>query len=262
MERTRNSRSSLPLRLAQNGMEMAAQTERPTLEVCLSPALLHLYDLSQKVVVVIDVLRATSTICTALYHGAQKIIPVDSVERCMEIGRQLGAITAGERDGHIAPGLEHGNSPLEYPASFIQNKTLVLTTTNGTRLLHMAKDAEEIIIGSFLNLSVVCAYLRSKHSPVVLACAGWKDRINLEDSLLAGAIISRIKPHFDIQCDAALIAEQLYKATHNRLIAHMQQASHYKRLTKHGFQQDIAYCLTIDAAGVLPVYRDGAIELA
>ena len=241
---------------------MPEQTERPTLEVCLSPALLHLYDLAQKIVVVIDVLRATSTICTALYHGAQKVIPVDSVEKCMEIGRQLGAVTAGERDGHIAPGLEHGNSPLEYPASFIQNKTLVLTTTNGTRLLHMAKDAEEIVIGSFLNVSAVCEYLIARRRPVMLACAGWKDRINLEDSLLAGAIIHRIKSHFDIQCDAALIVEQLYEATHHRLMEHMQQASHYQRLTRHGFQQDIAYCLTIDAANVLPIYRDGAIALA
>jgi len=241
---------------------MAEQTERPALEVCLSPALLHLYDLSQKIVVVIDVLRATSTICTALYHGAQKVIPVDSVEKCMEIGRQLEAVTAGERDGHIAPGLEHGNSPLEYPASFIRDKVLVLTTTNGTRLLHMAKDAEEIIIGSFLNLSLVCEYLISRKRPVMLACAGWKDRINLEDTLLAGAIIHRIKTHFDIQCDAALIAEKLYEGTHKHLMHHMQQASHYKRLTRHGFEKDIAYCLTIDGAAVLPVYRDGAIELA
>ncbi|MCL6524410.1 MAG: 2-phosphosulfolactate phosphatase [Thermoflavifilum sp.] len=235
---------------------------KPSLEVSLSPALLHLYDLSQKIVVVIDVLRATSTICTALHHGAQKVIPVDSVEKCIEIGRQLGAITAGERDGQIAPGLEHGNSPLEYPASFIQGKTLVLTTTNGTRLLHMAKDAEEIVIGSFLNLSIVCDYLVARNRPVVLACAGWKDRINLEDSVLAGAILHRIKSHFDVQCDAALIAEQLYLATHNNLMEHIQQASHYKRLSQHGFQRDIAYCLKIDQATVLPLYRDGAIERA
>ncbi|MBX5439808.1 MAG: 2-phosphosulfolactate phosphatase [Thermoflavifilum sp.] len=239
-----------------------SQENKPGLEVCLSPALLHLYDLSQKIVVIIDVLRATSTICTALYHGASKVIPVDSVEKCMEIGRQLGAVTAGERDGHIAPGLEHGNSPLEYPASFIQGKTLVLTTTNGTRLLHMAKDAEEIVIGSFLNLSVLCDYLIRRNKPILLACAGWKDRINLEDTLLAGAIIDRLKSRFDIQCDAAIIAEKLFSASRKRLLENMQQASHFKRLTRHGFQQDIAYCLTIDQAAVVPVYRDGAIELA
>jgi 2-phosphosulfolactate phosphatase len=90
--------------------------------------------------VIIDVLRATSTIATALYNGAKCVIPVDSVAKCIELGRQIDGITAGERDGMIAEGLEHGNSPFEYPREFIGGKTLVLTTTNGTKLLHMALD--------------------------------------------------------------------------------------------------------------------------
>src|SRR6201990_160493 len=111
---------------------------KPTLYTALSPALLHLYDLNHAIVVIIDVLRATSTIATALHNGAKCVIPVDSVAKCIELGRQIEGITAGERDGKIAEALQHGNSPFEYPSSFVKGKTLVLTTTNGTMLLHMA----------------------------------------------------------------------------------------------------------------------------
>jgi len=113
-------------------------SDKPSLFTSLSPALVHLYDVTNSIVVIIDVFRATSTIATALYNGAKCVIPVDSVSRCMELGRQIEGITAGERDGKIAEGLEYGNSPFEYPRQFVEGKTLVLTTTNGTRLLHMA----------------------------------------------------------------------------------------------------------------------------
>src|SRR5215470_17746604 len=110
----------------------------PSLHTSLSPALVHLHDVSNTIVVIIDVLRATSTIATALYNGAKYVIPVDSVAKCIELGRQINCITAGERDGKIADGLSYGNSPYEYPREFISGKILVLTTTNGTKLLHMA----------------------------------------------------------------------------------------------------------------------------
>src|SRR5438034_6197947 len=106
---------------------------KPTLFTSLSPALLNLYDISSATVVVIDVLRATSTIATALYNGAKSVIPVDSVEKCIRLGRSMECITAGERDGQIAEGLQYGNSAFEYPRSFIGGKILVLTTTNGTK---------------------------------------------------------------------------------------------------------------------------------
>ncbi len=159
-------------------------SNKPSLHTSLSPALLHLYDLSNSVVVIIDVFRATSTIASALYNGAKCVIPVDSVPKAIEISRSIDGIAAGERDGKLAEGLQHGNSPLEYSPEFIGGRTLVLTTTNGTRLLHMAleRGAESIISGSFPNLSAVCDYLVAEGKNVVLGCAGWKDRFNLEDS--------------------------------------------------------------------------------
>jgi 2-phosphosulfolactate phosphatase len=240
-------------------------SNKPTLHTSLSPALLHLYDVSSSIVVIIDVLRATSTIVTALYNGARCVIPVDSVSRCMEIGKQIHGVTAGERDGKIAEGLEYGNSPFEYPKEFIEGKTLVLTTTNGTRLLHMALDkgAKEIIIGSFPNLSAVCDHLIEMKQNVILACAAWKDRVNIEDSLFAGAVVSKVRQHFSINCDSSHIAEAMYEKGKKDLFAFLKKndASHYHRLTGFGLEKDIRYCIAADVANVLPVYKEGKLVL-
>lgn len=232
--------------------------QRPSLYTCLSPALLHLYDLSESSVVIIDVLRATSTIATALHNGAHAVVPVASVPRCIELGRELGGITAGERDGKVAEGLSYGNSPFEYPSSFIQDRILVLTTTNGTKLLHMALDngAEEIITGSFPNLSAVCDHLVARNKPVILGCAAWKDRVNMEDTLFAGAVINRIGTHFSINCDSSHFAANLYQMAQTDLFGFMKanNASHYHRLMNYGLEKDIRYCLTPDQANVLPLF--------
>ena len=241
------------------------QATKPTLYTCLSPALLHLYEVTNTVVVVIDVLRATSTIATVLYNGAREIIPVDSVQKCIQLGRELACITAGERDGQVAPGLQYGNSSFEYPREFVAGKTLVLTTTNGTRLLHMAlaKGATEIITGSFLTLSAVCDHLVDIKKNVILACAAWKDKVNMEDTLFAGAVITRIKEHFDINCDSSHIAETLYNAGKEDLYEFMKanDASHYHRLTRFGLERDIRLCLIPDTANILPQYDSGKLSL-
>jgi len=236
---------------------------KPTLFTSLSPALLHLYDVNNSIVVIIDVLRATSTIATALYNGAKCIIPVDSVSRCIEIGKQIDGITAGERDGKVAEGLVYGNSPFEYPKDFIEGKTLVLTTTNGTRLLQMALDkgAKEITTGSFPNLSAVCEHLIEMKQNVILGCAAWKDRVNMEDMLFAGAVISKIRQDFSINCDSSHLAETIYKKAEKDLFGFMKKndASHYHRLMGFGLEKDIRYCLTADGANVLPVYNNGKL---
>ena len=238
-------------------------SSKPSLHTSLSPALVHLYDVSNSIVVIIDVLRATSTIATALFNGAKSVIPVDSVSRCIELGRQIDGITAGERDGKIAEGLKNGNSPFEYPREFIEGKTLVLTTTNGTRLLHMAleKGANEIITGSFSNLSAVCDHLVETNRNVILGCAAWKDRVNMEDVLFAGAVISRVRRHFEINCDSSHIAEAMYEKGKKDLFGFLRKnnASHYHRLMKFGLEKDIRYCLTADEANVLPIYSEGTL---
>ena len=239
------------------------QTAKPELYTCLSPALLNLYDVDKSIVVIIDVLRATSTIATALYNGAKSVIPVDSVAECIRIGKQIDSITAGERDGQIAEGLDYGNSPFEYPREFIEGKTLVLTTTNGTRLLQMAldKNAKAIITGSFPNLSAVCNFLLAQKQHVILGCAAWKNRVNIEDTLFAGAVINRIGAHFSINCDSSQMAATMYNDAKADLFQFMKSknASHYQRLSGFGLEKDIRYCLTADVANVLVVYEDGKL---
>ena len=233
---------------------------KPILETCFSPSLLHLYDLSDRIVVIIDVFRATSTIAAALHQGAQAIVPVASVDECIRLGQTLpNAITAGERDGQVAPGLQHGNSPLEYPRSFIENKTLVLTTTNGTRLLHMCTAAPDILTGAFLNLGAVCDYLLRENRNVLLACASWKDRYNLEDSLFAGAVYEQLKGYFQMNCDSTRAAGHLYRQAATDLYGFIQYSSHFLRLSKFGLQGDMEYCCRIDAHNVLPRYVDGQL---
>ncbi len=236
--------------------------EKRNLEVCFSPSLLHLYDTKDKVVVIIDIFRATSTITAALSNGAEKVIPVASVEECIALGAQnTGSITAGERNGRVAPGLQYGNSPLEYPVDFIKGKILNLTTTNGTRLLHMVKDADTIVIGSFLNLTAVCDFLVAQDKDVLLGCASWKDRPNMEDNLFAGAVVSKVKDHFEITCDSAHIALSMYEnaLTKSSLLEYLKVGSHYHRLAGYGLIKDLEYCTSVDLHPVVPVLRDGAL---
>ena len=230
--------------------------DRPKLEVCLSPALLHLYNPEGTITVIIDIFRATSTIAAALHNGASRVIPVAAVDECIAIGAATSnSITAGEREGKIAAGLQHGNSPLEYPASFVAGKTLVLTTTNGTRLLHMVQGADTIITGSFLNLTAVCDFLVMQGKPVLLGCAAWKDRFNLEDTLFAGAVVSRIGAHFSINCDSARAARTLEQQSGGAYLDYLKDSSHYHRLAGYGLAEDLAYCTTPDLHPVVPVLK-------
>jgi 2-phosphosulfolactate phosphatase len=234
-----------------------------TLHTVLSPALLPLYDLSNSVFVAIDVFRATSTIAAALYNGAKKVIPVASVHECIEKGKLLNAITAGERDGKMVEGLQHGNSPMEYPRSFIAEKILVITTTNGTKMLKMAVDkgAENIITGSFPNLSAVCDYLIDSKKNVVLGCAGWKDKFNLEDTLFAGAVIKTIGKYFTLHCDSSLMAKEMYEAHEQDIHEFVRKTSHWHRLAAYGLEKDMEYCVTKNVANILPVYKNGELIL-
>jgi 2-phosphosulfolactate phosphatase len=188
-------------------------------------------------------------------------VPVESVQECIETGKKLNAITAGERDGKVIKGLQHGNSPAEYYREFIEGKTLVLTTTNGTRLLHMAlnRGAAEIIIGSFPNLRAVCDHLLASRKNVILACSAWKDRFNLEDTLFAGAVIHQVQQHFTIHCDSSLMAENMHTLHKNDLFQFISKTTHWHRLASYGLENDLEYCVTENIANILPVYKNGAL---
>ncbi len=236
---------------------------KPKIETCLSPALLPNYKLNGKTVVVIDVFRATSTICAILGNGAISVIPVGSVDKCKELGSNENTITAGERGGKVIPGLERGNSPVEFTSDVVKNKTVALTTTNGTRLMQMVGEASQILIGSFLNLQAICDYLILSGRDVVLACSGWQDLVNLEDTLFAGAVVHYLHSKFDVLDDNSILAEMLYKQSQNfnSLREFLQSATHYQRLLGFGLEKDLEYCCRMDIHPVVPFLQDGVIQV-
>ncbi|MBU6325905.1 MAG: 2-phosphosulfolactate phosphatase, partial [Bacteroidetes bacterium] len=171
------------------------------LETVLSPALfpLHQSDIESKNVVVIDVLRATSTICEALHQGAEEIVTTATPEEALTY-REKGFLCAAERDGVTVPGFELGNAPQDYTSTLVAGRRIALTTTNGTRCLRISAGAHQVFAGSFLNISRLASYLLKEKKPVLLFCAGWKDKFNLEDTFFAGALASMLADTFKSEC--------------------------------------------------------------
>lgn len=225
-----------------------------TVDVCLSPDLLHLYEVKNKIVVVVDILRATSCMTTAIAHGVKSIYPVASLEECGRL-RNQGYIAAAERDGKVAEGFDLGNSPFSYMDEQIHGKILAVTTTNGTLAITKSKDAVKVLIGSFLNISILSEYLLQQAHDVLILCAGWKGKFNLEDTLFAGALTDRLMPDFHVACDSPLAATTLYHAAKGNLLGFLESSSHVQRLKKLDIHKDIAFCLQEDVYPVIPVLK-------
>jgi len=224
------------------------------LDVCLSPALISLFNVEDYVVVIIDIFRATSSICYGINNGAEAIIPVSEVEECTAYHEQYpGYLLAAERDGKVVAGFDFGNSPFSYTREKVAGKTVVLTTTNGTHALHLSRSAKKVIIGSFLNLTPVCNWLKDQHENVLLVCAGWKNNFNLEDTVFAGAVVEQLKAHDFILDDAAIAANDLFQLAKNDIPAYLAKTSHSERLKKLGIEKDIAFCLQVDITTAIPV---------
>ncbi len=225
------------------------------IDVCLTPALLPLYDLTNSIVVVIDIFRATSSICYGIENGAEAIIPVASIEECRSYGSSC--LLAAERDGKVVDGFDFGNSPFSYTTEKVQGKTVVLTTTNGTHAIDESKKtAHQVIIGSFLNLDAVCDYLKSQEKDVLLLCAGWKKKFNLEDTLFAGAVVHQLKSEDYFLDDSSIAAEDLYILAKDDLAAYTAKTSHSERLIKLGIEKDIKFCLNVNTVKSIPVLVD------
>ena len=227
-------------------------------EVVLSPALLHLFDAKNKNVVVIDILRATSTICTAIHHGALAIKPVNNTDEAL-ILKGSGYLTAAERDGHKLDGFDMGNSPFECMNGAVLNKKIALTTTNGTKCITAATiaGAANVLAGSFLNISAIAQFLIADKRDVVLFCAGWKDSVNLEDSLFAGALAEKISTKEAIECDSTLMVIDLYNRAKANIGQYLEQSSHYKRLSRLHHREDMEYCLKSDEMDIVVGLKSG-----
>lgn len=224
------------------------------LEVCLTPALLPLYNVEEYIVVIIDIFRATSSICYGIDNGATAIIPVAQVEECAAYREKgLDYLLAAERNGEVVTGFDFGNSPFAYTADKVAGKTVVLTTTNGTHALHLTRNAKQIVIGSFLNLTSLSTWLKTQQENILLVCAGWKNNFNLEDTLFAGAVVEHLKAGSVMLDDPAIAANDLYQLGKDDLAGYLKKTSHSERLKKLGIEEDIAFCLNVDITTAIPV---------
>ena len=222
------------------------------LDVCLSPALLHLHDIRESIVVVIDIFRATSSMCYGLANGAEAIIPVASVEACRSY-EDTDYLLAAERNGEVVLGFDFGNSPFSYTAEKVAGKTIVLTTTNGTHAINESREAKKVVIGSFLNLGALSTWLKTQPHDVLLLCAGWKNKVNLEDSLFAGAVAYHLQTDVYKLDDAAILVADLYELAKGNLAEFMKKTSHSERLKELNIEADIAFCLQTDVIDTIPV---------
>jgi 2-phosphosulfolactate phosphatase len=226
------------------------------LEVCLSPALLPLFDIEGSIVVIIDIFRATSSICYGIDNGAEAIIPVAEVEECAAYREKgLDYLLAAERDGKVVEGFDFGNSPFSYAKEKVNGKTVVLTTTNGTHALHMSIKAKQIVIGSFLNITSLCNWLKAQNDNLLLVCAGWKNNFNLEDTLFAGAVAEQLKGLDYKWDDAAIAANDMYSLAQNDINAYLKKSSHGERMKKLGILEDIDFCLNVDITTAIPILQ-------
>lgn len=224
-------------------------------EVVFSPVLFPVYfDNQDCTVVVIDVFRATSAICAAFESGIDSLIPVATLEEAIEY-KKKGFKVGAERNAEIVDGFDFGNSPLTFKSGKFKNESLVLTTTNGTKAIEMAKGAHKVVIGAFTNLSALCDYVEKEDKDVLLLCAGWKDRFNLEDTLFAGAVVERISKNirFNNLSDSSIAAMNIYVGAKKDMFGFLDQSSHRKRLSRLNMEEDIIYCLTIDKTDIVPV---------
>lgn len=226
----------------------------PKVDACFSPYLYPVYADTESIVVVIDVFRATSAICVAFHYGAERIIPVATIEEALQY-KQQGMLAGAERDAVKLEGFDFGNSPYDYMGNHVKDKIIALTTTNGTQAIEAARNAYKVVIGSFLNIDVLCDWLIKQNRNILLLCSGWKNKFNMEDSLFAGAVTQQLidkNTNYRLG-DGCLALKYLYQIGKERPTKFLNYSAHKERFAKLNLKKDIRYCLMPNSAPVVPV---------
>jgi 2-phosphosulfolactate phosphatase len=233
---------------------------RKHVEVCFTPGEYEYFKGEYEIVVVIDVLRATSAICAAFDNGVAAIIPVPTIEEARAY-QQKGYLAGAERKGQIVEGFDFGNSPYSYMKEEFKGKEIVLSTTNGTKSLDVAKEAEIVVVGSFLNMTTLSKWLEEQDKNVLCLCSGWQDKFNLEDTICAGAISDYLLStgKFTSDEDSSIAAKYLFLSAKDNYFGYLKSSSHRRRLKNLNLNEDIKYCLTPDQTDVIPILKDGKL---
>jgi len=230
------------------------------LNTCLSPALFEPELCRSSIVVIIDIFRATSAICAAFENGADAIIPVAEVDEAREY-KSKGYLVAAERDGFVLDFADFGNSPFNFTPERVAGKTIVYSTTNGTGIIRLVSEAGHVVIGSFVNFTALVKWIERHENNVLLFCAGWKNRFNLEDTICAGAFAERLleSGEFTTICDSTHAAIDLWKMAKDDPEGYIEKAAHRSRMREKGLDDCIGYCLTPDATNKIPGIRNGIL---
>ncbi|MFB6257344.1 MAG: 2-phosphosulfolactate phosphatase [Flavobacteriales bacterium] len=233
----------------------------PRIEVCFSPISLPLHQDEHEVVVVVDVLRASSAICTAFQYGVERILPLETLQEASEYQRN-GYVVGAERKGQVVEGYELGNSPFHYMKEELKGETVAMTTTNGTRAIRAVPFSKTLMIGSLINLSALCEQLAHMNKNTLVLCAAWQDRFNMEDAICAGAIASQLllEKGFISHHDSSIASKYLYLSARSNYFGFLRSSSHRRRLKALNLNEDIKYCLTPDLTDVVPIHRNGGLE--
>lgn len=232
--------------------------------ICISPDLYPRYSDRHGIVVVVDVFRATSAIAAGLYHGLSAIRPIAGLAAFELHPKHENRIWAAERGGQVVEGFDLGNSPLEMikRADLLKGKELVLSTTNGTQAIEAVQKNHGLITGSYVNISAAIEYLKQQEKSVLFICAGWKGRVNLEDSLFCGDAAMRLLSagfELDEDADAVLMCMEISEKAKGDRMGYLSNSSHRNRLKNLELEEDVAYCLSEDVAPVVPVYQASGV---
>jgi 2-phosphosulfolactate phosphatase len=232
-------------------------------QTILSPQLFPLFadELVGKQVLIIDILRATTSMVVMLDNGAIAVKPVAGVEEAMKLKRDNPSLLiAGERNGFKVEGFDFGNSPQEFTPERVAGKSLVITTTNGTQALSLSLAASHIWVGGFLNIDALVEAISAKGEDVFLFCAGWKGHVNLEDTLFAGAVAkSLLLKDFAIADDATRAAMVLWEQAQGDLHGFLSEANHVQRFQSMHAESDLDACLRMNTSDRAVIYEKGVL---
>ena len=231
------------------------------INVCLSTSLFPLYNEGNKLVVVVDILRATTVISTAFHYGIKDLIPVSKLEETQTYLNKEGYIVAAERNAEPIEGIPYGNSPFQYMNEKVIDKTLVLTTTNGTKAIHLSKH-HEVITASFVNINAVFNYILQSDKDVIIFCSGWKGLPNMEDTIFAGQLSEMLmsSKQFFSKCDSLLSSISLYKSSVDDMFSFLEHSAHRVRLKHLNMEQDTKFCLSPNLKSeIIPLFKDGKL---
>ena len=239
---------------------MNTNQELNRVEVCFTPCDFHQYEEGFDLIVVIDVLRATSAVCTAIEYGVKGIIPVATLEEAKEY-KEKGYIVAAERNGEIVEGFDIGNSPYTYMKPELKGQTIALTTTNGTKAIRIAEQKKTVVIGSLNNLESLCNWLVKQKRDVLILASGWKDKFNLEDTICGGAITDTLleSGQFTSEEDSSVAAKFIYRSAKENMFAYLKASSHRRRLRALDLNKDVSYCLTPNNLSAIPILKNGIL---